>query len=161
MQAMQANFTHWMEWFPREALFGNSKRSADVFMVDVGGGYGHDIAALAAKYPNEQIRMVLQDLSGVLQEGADGRKQAGQVLDSRIELVSHDFFQEQPVKGAEIYFMHKIMHDWPDKDCVVILEHLRDAMASGSRIFINDCILPNQNCPLRYVYPPLMIHNFI
>lgn len=149
MKAMQANFTHWMEWFPRQALFGDSKRSAETFLVDVGGGYGHDISALAATYPDEQVRMVLQDLEGVLQEGANDRKQAEKTLDSRIELVSHDFFKAQPVKGAEIYFMHKIMHDWPDKDCVIILEHLRDAMTSESRILINDCILPNQNCPLR------------
>lgn len=150
MQAMQANFTHWLEWFPKESLFGSGSRSADIFMVDVGGGYGHDMTALAAKYPDEKVRMVLQDLAGVLQEGEDKRKQAGQVLDSRIELAPQDFFEKQPVKGAEIYYMHKIMHDWPDKDCVIILEHLRDAMTTpGSRILINDCILPNQGCPLR------------
>ena len=46
------------------------------------------------------------------------------------------------------YYLHKILHDWPDKDCVNILTHLRDAMAPNSRIFINDAILPDQGCPL-------------
>jgi trans-aconitate methyltransferase len=149
MQAMQENFTHWMEWFPKQALFGDGKRSGEIFMVDVGGGYGHDVSVLAATYPDEQIRMIVQDLSGVLQEGENKLKEAGKTLDPRIELAPHDFFQKQPLKGAEIYYMHKIMHDWPDKDCVLILEHLRDAMTPNSRILINDCILPNQGCPLR------------
>ena len=42
------------------------------------------------------------------------------------------------------------MHDWPDADCVTILTHLRDAMAPDSRIFINDCIIPEQGTPLLY-----------
>ncbi|KAF2158703.1 hypothetical protein M409DRAFT_38132 [Zasmidium cellare ATCC 36951] len=149
MQGMQANFTHWMEWFPKEALFGSGERTPETFLVDVGGGYGHDISALAATYPDEPIRMVLQDLPGVLEEGEERRKQAGQVLDSRIQRQPHDFFSEQPVKGAEVYYMHKILHDWPDKDCIIILERIRDALAPGSRILVNDCILLNQGCPLR------------
>jgi demethylsterigmatocystin 6-O-methyltransferase len=47
--------------------------------------------------------------------------------------------------------MHKIMHDWPDHECVEILTHLRDAMAADSRIFINDCIVPEKDSPLQYV----------
>lgn len=149
MQAMQANFTTWMEWFPEEALFTNKQSPSEVFMVDVGGGYGHDICSVASRFPEEKVRMVLQDLSGVLAEGEKERKESGQILDPRIELQPHDFFEKQPVKGAEVYFMHKIMHDWPDKDCKVILEKIRDAMGPESRILINDCILPNQGCPLR------------
>lgn len=151
MQGMQANFTHWLSWFPNEALFTSDSSSSpfSTFLVDVGGGYGHDISAFAAKFPSEPIRMVLQDQPGVLEEGEARRKQTGQVLDSRIERMPHDFFEEQPVMGAAIYYLHKVLHDWPDKDCVVILERLRDAMAEGSRILVNDCILLNQGCPLR------------
>lgn len=47
--------------------------------------------------------------------------------------------------------MHKIMHDWPDRECIQILSHLRDAMSPESRIFINDVILPDQGSPLMYV----------
>ena len=48
--------------------------------------------------------------------------------------------------------MHMIMHDWPDEDCVRILNHLRDAMKPGlSQILINDAILPDEHCPLMYV----------
>ena len=47
------------------------------------------------------------------------------------------------------------MHDWPDTDCVEILTHLRDAMSSDSRIFINDVILTDQGNPLLYAFLPL------
>ena len=157
MHGMQANFTHWLEWFPEEVLFPSNNqelRESEVFMVDVGGGYGHDLSAFADKFPSKPIRMILQDLPGVVQEGKEQRRKAGQTLDSRVELSSHDFFQEQPIKGAQIYYMHKIMHDWPDKDCAVILTQIKKAMVPGSRILVNDCILLNHACPLRYVHVP-------
>lgn len=40
--------------------------------------------------------------------------------------------------------MHKIIHDWPDVQCVTILTHLRDAMSDDSRLFLNDAIVPDQ-----------------
>ena len=46
------------------------------------------------------------------------------------------------------------MHDWPDAECIEILTHLRDAMSSDSRIFINDVILLEQGNPLLYVAVP-------
>ena len=132
-------FTHWLEWFPSEAL-GEEEGGGGVFMVDVGGGYGHDLEAFAKKYPGKG-RLVLQDLPGVLPKS--GGEESG------IEHMPHDFFSVQPIKGAKIYYMHKILHDWPDTDCVRILERLRDAMGNSSKIFVNDYILPNQGCPLR------------
>jgi hypothetical protein len=35
--------------------------------------------------------------------------EAGVVL--TIEFQAHDFFQEQPVKGADVYFLRQILHD--------------------------------------------------
>lgn len=49
------------------------------------------------------------------------------------------------------YFIHKILHDWPDRECVQILTHLRDAISSDSRTFINEAILPDHKSPLLYV----------
>lgn len=113
-------------------------------MVDVGGGLGHDLSGMAGRYPDKKIRLVVEDLPEVI------RETRAQSLDSRIELVEHDFFKEQPIKDAKIYFMQKIMHDWPDADCVEILTHLRDTMAVDSRIFINDVLLADQGNPLLF-----------
>lgn len=143
MKIIQRDRLNWSEWFPADALFKGANGGSDrVFLVDVGGGLGHDTSALAKRYPDKKVRFVVEDLPSVIAETKT------QKLDPRVELVEHDFFKAQPVQGAQIYFMHKIMHDWPDADCVEILTHLRDAMAPDSRIFINDAILLDQGNPL-------------
>ncbi|KAK5170952.1 uncharacterized protein LTR77_004096 [Saxophila tyrrhenica] len=145
MKVIQRDRLNWSEWFPADALFTEGSESGDVpFIVDVGAGLAHDLMGLASRYPDKKVRFVAEDLPSVIAETREEK------LDSRIELVEHDFFQAQPIKGAKIYFMHKIMHDWPDFEDVQILTHIRDAMAADSRIFINDCILPDQGSPLLF-----------
>lgn len=146
MQRVQLERPHWTQWFPAEALFGPKPRGA-VF-VDVGGGRGHDLFALAATYPTSDVRFVLQDLPSVIEEGQSRRLQDGVNLDPRISLSTHNFFEPQPIKGADVYYMHKIMHDWPEVECVKILSHLASVMHAHSRIFVNDVILPNGGCSL-------------
>jgi O-methyltransferase domain len=55
--------------------------------------------------------------------------------------VQHDFFQPEPIKGAQIYFMRYIIHDWPDADALRILGNVRDAMSSESRLLVCDRII--------------------
>lgn len=150
MQRIQRGIRNWSAWFPAEAIFGSeAKQNSDrVFFVDFAGGFGHDLSAFAAKYPDQQARFVLQDLPNVIDEGEAKRVKDGSQLDSRIELSKHDFFHPQPIKAAKIYYMHKILHDWPDLECVQILKGLKDAMAPDSRIFVNDVILLEQGNPL-------------
>lgn len=144
MQRMQKDRPHWTEWFPENALFRNGSAT----FVDIGGGLGHDVTALAAKFPDKDIRLIVQDLESVIQDGENSQSKVEGGLHKRISFTVHDFFKQQPVHGAGIYYMHKIMHDWPDQDCVQILSHIRDAMDQNSRIFINDVILPNKGCSL-------------
>lgn len=59
----------------------------------------------------------------------------------RVKLVPHDFFSYQPMRGAEVYFMRYILHDWPDDECVTILSHLCDAMSPTSKLLIVDKVL--------------------
>lgn len=62
-----------------------------VLIVDVGGGIGHDLQAFKSKHPKAHGKLVLQDLPDVVANVAG--------LDSSIEVMAHDFFTEQPVKG--------------------------------------------------------------
>jgi demethylsterigmatocystin 6-O-methyltransferase len=39
------------------------------------------------------------------------------------------------------------MHDWPDSECLKILERLTAAMGPDSRILIDEVVLPNTNAP--------------
>lgn len=56
--------------------------------------------------------------------------------------MAYDFFAPQPVKGAELYLYRWILHDWPDKYCIKILQALRPALKHGAKVLINDVCIP-------------------
>lgn len=113
--------------------------SSEALLVDVGGGLGHDLRELRQKYPNLRGRLVLQDRAEVLTEAS---KSDGNV---DFQTMPHDFFTPQPVQGARAYYLHSVLHDWDDKDCVRILEALKPAMKKGySTLLINELVVPSQ-----------------
>lgn len=65
-------------------------------------------------------------------------------ISEKIERTVHDFFTPQPVKGARAYFMHSILHDWPDDRCRDILVNLKGAMEKNhSKILIFENVIPD------------------
>ncbi|CAN7450375.1 hypothetical protein LJR164_002942 [Phenylobacterium sp. LjRoot164] len=100
-------------------------------VVDVGGGRGHFLNALAARTPN--IKPILFDLPHVTADAAAG-------LDTRITRRSGDFFHDQLPEG-DLYFLMDILHDWSDADAVRILQAVRRAMAPGARVMVADLVL--------------------
>ena len=63
-----------------------------IFLVDVGGGKGHDLVELLQLHPQLPGRLVLQDKPETIAS-------IEQPLPDQIEATVHDFFTEQPVKG--------------------------------------------------------------
>ena len=79
-------------------------------VVDVGGSRGHVSVRIAEKVPD--LNFVVQDDEGILEAGqAEGIPEN---VKDRIEFMPHDFFNEQPVQGAEVYLLRFILHDHPD-----------------------------------------------
>ncbi|KAF7508283.1 hypothetical protein GJ744_009428 [Endocarpon pusillum] len=111
------------EWDPERPVF-----------VDVGGGLGHQCAALKAKYPDLRGRVILQDLPHAIEAA---------LSTPGVQNMVHDFFSPQPVKGAKYYYMRNILHDYPDDKCLVILKYLIAAMSKESVLLIDDMVLPN------------------
>jgi hypothetical protein len=70
------------------------------------------------------------------------RKTLPKELSNKIEFMPHDFFTEQPVQHADVYFFRWIFHNWSDKYCTQILRNLIPALKNGARIVINDNVLP-------------------
>jgi hypothetical protein len=57
----------------------------------------------------------------------------------------YDFHTPQPVKGARAYYLHSVLHDWPDEVCVDILKQVVGGMKRGySKLLINENIIPSQ-----------------
>ncbi|KAJ5994420.1 hypothetical protein N7451_010144 [Penicillium sp. IBT 35674x] len=104
------------------------------FLVDVGGGHGHQCVQLTKTYPNLLGHLVLQDLPEAVNS-------LPPIEGVRAE--SHDFFQKQPITNAKFYYLRRIMHDWPDKEAASILQNIGSVMAPDARILIDEVVLPN------------------
>ena len=112
-------------------------------VVDVGGSYGSIACQILRKYPN--IQAVVEDLPEVV-----AKAQIPPDLDQRLSFRAHNFFTEQPVKGADVYILRSIFHDWPDQYAVQILRNLVPAMKPGARVILNEACLPEMGLLSRY-----------
>ena len=106
-------------------------------VVDVGGGLGHVSRALVDYSPT--MKCIVQDLSEIILQAQEGLCPD---LKGRISFKAHDFFQEQPVKEADVYLLRLILHDWSDKYARMIITALIPALKPGSKVIVNDRVIP-------------------
>lgn len=90
----------------------------------------------------------MQDLPNIISQA---QSQSSSNVDSRVSYLAHDFFTEQPVKNADVYIFRWILHNWSDARSVKILRNLIPALKPGSKIVINDNILPQPGVLPRWV----------
>lgn len=111
----------------------------EVFFLhpQVGGNQGHVSFALAEAFP--QLSFIVQDKPELRTDKAIG--QVPEHLAARVELKAHDCLTPQPVQ-ADIYFFRHVFHVFSDKYAVTALKSLVPAMKPGSRVVINDYVLP-------------------
>ncbi|KAI1325670.1 O-methyltransferase [Xylariaceae sp. FL0255] len=122
----------WYETVPLDEILGTTQQG-DALLVDVGGNTGYDLQGFHQAHPDRQGKLVLQDSPAVV---------ANVKLEPPFEVMAHDFFTPQPVKGASAYYMKMVLHDWGDEDCGRILRNIRAAMTFDSRILINEMVIP-------------------
>ncbi|KAI1371935.1 hydroxyindole O-methyltransferase [Hypoxylon crocopeplum] len=144
----------WMDtgFFPvHQRLAKGAESHPDaVFLVDVGGSLGHDLEEFCRKHPDVPGRLILQDLPSVLDQI--------QHLDERIERIAYDFYTEQPVKGSRAYFIHSVLHDWPDDICHRILARIREAMKPGySKLLVYENVIPATGADWQATAEDLMV----
>ncbi|KAF2462778.1 S-adenosyl-L-methionine-dependent methyltransferase [Lindgomyces ingoldianus] len=110
-----------------------------ILIVDVGGSFGHDIIDFHAAFPNLPWKLVLQDLPATISAIAPD-------FPKDIQAQTHDFFTSQPVEHAKIYYLHMILHDWPDDSCRKILSNIITLMKNGySKILLSEIVIPDTN----------------
>jgi len=156
MSGQRMNRTDWYDFFPVDEILLKDAHGGGpnpTLLIDIGGGEGHDAEAFRLKFPTAPGQVVVQDLPMII----DNIK-PGQIDDSVVQM-KHDFFTEQPIKGAKAYYFRSIFHDWPDKDCIKIMTEQAKAMKKGhSKLLIFEWILPDMNTPL---YPALLDINMM
>ncbi|KAJ5372865.1 hypothetical protein N7517_004871 [Penicillium concentricum] len=111
--------------------------SGDITVVDVGGGIGHIARALADHCPT--VQCIVQDRPEVI---AQAEQALPVYLQDRIRFQVHDFFQNQPVHGADVYLLRHVLHDWSNKYARKILQALIPALKPGAKVVLNDRIIP-------------------
>lgn len=110
-------------------------------LVDVGGSTGFVCVQLARRY--RAMRFVVQDTAATVASAPRPLVADDPQAAARIALRRHDFFTEQPVRGADVYFLRWILHNYPTPDALRILRALVPALRPGARVLINDhCLRP-------------------
>ncbi|PYI20164.1 putative O-methyltransferase [Aspergillus violaceofuscus CBS 115571] len=137
MESWTERKTPWTKVYDTARLLRESPlEEGSAFVVDVGGNTGIDIVHAQKKHPDLPAgAFILQDLPEII---------ATSRVDEKTTTMAHDFFLPQPVEGSHIYFMHAVLHDWPDDKAKQILINTRNAMKKGySKLLIYDIVLPS------------------
>lgn len=125
----------WLDIYPHQISVDNASPDG-VLLVDVGGNVGHDVSKFCQAHPELASRVVLQDRTDVV---------ANAICPPAVRKMAHDFFNEQPVKGARLYYMHGVIHDWSDKPALEILKQIRSAMKPGySKLLVHDHVVQDE-----------------
>ncbi|TKW50664.1 Demethylsterigmatocystin 6-O-methyltransferase [Colletotrichum tanaceti] len=130
------NLTPWPDVYPTERLL-EDLHSDRAVVVDIGGGKGHDLKKFHLRHPQVPARnLILQDLPDFLKDVES---------DPAFTIQSYDFFTPQPVRGARVYFLHNVLHDWPDPTAVEILKTIAEAMERGySKVLIHESLISDK-----------------
>ena len=99
-------------------------------VLDVGGGNGELVRALARRYPG--IPMAVLDRSSFQAVPADP---------SEVTFHEGSFFEPIPA-GYDHLLLKNVLHDWDDARCLEILARCREAVAAGARLTVIECLLP-------------------
>lgn len=111
-------------------------------LCDVGGGHGHLLCSLLAKYPD--LRGTVYELPNVI-ERKDLLWAKKMNVSNRCEYVAGDMFKEVP--RADAYLLKHILHDWNDAECVRILSNMHEEAPSGARACVAEVIVPGPETP--------------
>jgi fumagillin biosynthesis methyltransferase len=137
-----ANWTKWkMPWTETydttSRLLDGADLNSGPLLVDMGGHYGLDVERLLKKHPDLPAgAVVLQDLPQIIAEARDK-------VSDKVALQEHNFFELQPMLASRAYFMHAILHDWPDTVVSEIFAKLKPTMKRGySKLLIVDVVIP-------------------
>ena len=112
--------------------------SSITHLCDVGGGQGHLLCHLLARYAH--LVGTLFERSRALGQGQPIWAEKLRVAE-RCSLVAGDMFVDVP--PADAYVLKMILHDWNDDECVQILSNLRHRAPRSGRVFIIEHVIPD------------------
>ncbi|KAK2036403.1 O-methyltransferase [Colletotrichum somersetense] len=140
----------WTSIYPSDALLRDVDMRLPI-LVDVGGSIGQDVQCFLERHPGTASGVYLEDVPMVIED-------VNSTVAPGVHRIPYDFFTPQPIKYARAYYMHHILHDWPDEQARKILENQKTAMKPGySRILIHDIVISGPTHPHVAVADVLMM----
>jgi acetylserotonin O-methyltransferase len=105
-------------------------------LVDLGGATGHLVIAACERYPH--LYGVIFDLpqTGSLASEIVGASSAA----ARIKITAGDFFEDK-LPAGDIYSLGRILHDWTDSKCLLLLRRIHDRLPAGGAVLIAEKLL--------------------
>ena len=101
-------------------------------LMDVGGGNGTFLRAVAARYPD--IKLKLFDLPAVAESA--GRAFADAGLSARADTFGGNFFEDTLPTGADVVSLVRIVHDHDDADVMRLLRNVHAALPAGGTLVL-------------------------
>ena len=133
-------------------------RDGTPVMVDVGGGFGHQVQLLKNTFPDVPGRLIVKTcrkckvrvyLASSSWPMISARRSQSMARSPLMIATINGAANLTP--GARVYSLRFILHDYDFDRVVKILTHLKDAMTPGySRLLINDWIVPEEG-PSRFM----------
>jgi SAM-dependent methyltransferase len=150
-------FDDMMANFPNRhaALASAYDFSSATLIADIGGGNGAALRHILAKFPKPRGLVFDQDhvVAAVTAE---------QTMQGRITTQAGSFFDSVP-RGADIYVLIRVIHDWSDEDALRILRSCRKAMGPKALLLLGEQLLqpdPAENRPAAYLIDVQMMTMF-
>ncbi len=109
-------------------------------ITDAGGGNG----ALMVEILTSHLTMegVVAELPETIPHIDKLIKETG--FENRMRAAECDFFIEIPA-GSDAYLLSNVLHDWPDDDCIRILQNCRKAMGARGKLLIAETVISPGN----------------
>ena len=105
-------------------------------LLDIGGGDGSFIAAVAAQTP--KLRCVLFDLPAVADQASERFRSVG--LSSRAVAIGGSFLTDRLPEGADIVSLVRVIHDHDDADVMTLLRAIRRTLPPAGTLLIAEPI---------------------
>ncbi len=111
-------------------------------ICDVGGGQGHLLCSILAKYPH--LKGSVLELENVI-NNKDLLWAPKMGVQDRCSYMAGNMFND--VLVADAYIMKMILHDWSDDECVTILSKIHHRSSNEGTVFIAEHMVPGPEKP--------------
>jgi len=102
-------------------------------LADLGGATGHLALAACERYPD--LHAVVFDLPRVAEFAREHV-----AFCPRIEVIAGDFFTDE-LPEADLYYVGRILHDWPEEKIAPLLRKIADRLPAGGGLLIGEKLL--------------------